>query len=519
LAQPVSIVLVGIGGYGEMYLAALLDERGNGRFQLVGAVDPAASNCTRLGELCSGGVPVYSSLADFYRRQRADLALISTPIHLHCEQTCLALEHGSCVLCEKPAAATVQEVDRMIETSGRTGKWVAIGYQWSFTDPIRQLKQDIQAGMFGSARRLRVLCLWPRDESYYHRNSWAGRLRDARGEWILDSPVNNAMAHFLHNALYLLGPRTDASDEPVDVVAELYRANEIENFDTAAMRIHTEGGAEILFYGSHAVADEIGPVFSFEFTKATINCAGLNAPILARFSDGSVKRYASPESEPHSRKLWACVTAAAEDTAIPCGLKAARSHTLCINGAQDSMSRIVGFPPARIRVQGDAPTRLTWVEGLADVLRRCYADGVLPSELGLPWARPGRVVSLEGYRVSRAQAGDPRVEEIAARPHRERAPAMAHERFRIKDKAALLHKSRELAVDVPFSDDIDILFTSIDIAGRRVPNRFAVQPMEGRDAGPDGSPGELTFRRYRRFAAGGSGLIWFEATAVVPEER
>lgn len=96
---------------------------------------------------------------------------------------------------------------------------------------------------------------------------------------------------------------------------------------------------------------------------------------------------------------------------------------------------------------------------------------------------------------------------------------MAHERFRIKDKAALLHKSRELAVDVPFSDDIDILFTSIDIAGRRVPNRFAVQPMEGRDAGPDGSPGELTFRRYRRFAAGGSGLIWFEATAVVPEER
>ncbi|MFH1748883.1 MAG: hypothetical protein ABIG44_17770 [Planctomycetota bacterium] len=96
---------------------------------------------------------------------------------------------------------------------------------------------------------------------------------------------------------------------------------------------------------------------------------------------------------------------------------------------------------------------------------------------------------------------------------------MNHERFKIKDKAALLHKARELGVDVPFSDDIDILFTPIDIAGRRVPNRFAIQPMEGRDAEPDGSPGTLTFRRYRRFAAGGSGLIWFEATAVVPEGR
>jgi 2,4-dienoyl-CoA reductase-like NADH-dependent reductase (Old Yellow Enzyme family) len=43
--------------------------------------------------------------------------------------------------------------------------------------------------------------------------------------------------------------------------------------------------------------------------------------------------------------------------------------------------------------------------------------------------------------------------------------------------------------------------------------------MEGADAGLDGAPGELTFRRYRRFAAGGAGLIWFEAAAVVEAGR
>jgi 2,4-dienoyl-CoA reductase-like NADH-dependent reductase (Old Yellow Enzyme family) len=58
-----------------------------------------------------------------------------------------------------------------------------------------------------------------------------------------------------------------------------------------------------------------------------------------------------------------------------------------------------------------------------------------------------------------------------------------------------------------------------EIAGRKVPNRLAVHPMEGCDAEDDGGPGKLTLRRYRRFAAGGSGLIWFEATAVVPEGR
>jgi NADPH-dependent glutamate synthase beta subunit-like oxidoreductase/2,4-dienoyl-CoA reductase-like NADH-dependent reductase (Old Yellow Enzyme family) len=43
--------------------------------------------------------------------------------------------------------------------------------------------------------------------------------------------------------------------------------------------------------------------------------------------------------------------------------------------------------------------------------------------------------------------------------------------------------------------------------------------MEGADATADGAPGELTFRRYRRYAQGGFGLIWIEATAVAAQGR
>jgi len=43
--------------------------------------------------------------------------------------------------------------------------------------------------------------------------------------------------------------------------------------------------------------------------------------------------------------------------------------------------------------------------------------------------------------------------------------------------------------------------------------------MEGCDSTPCGTPGELSFRRYRRFAEGGAGLIWVEAVAVVAEGR
>lgn len=79
-------------------------------------------------------------------------------------------------------------------------------------------------------------------------------------------------------------------------------------------------------------------------------------------------------------------------------------------------------------------------------------------------------------------------------------------------------KVGQLGAAIPFSDDVGILFEKVRIGGDE-PNRLAVHPMEGADAQPDGSPGELTLRRYERFASGGSGLIWFEATAVDPEGK
>jgi 2,4-dienoyl-CoA reductase-like NADH-dependent reductase (Old Yellow Enzyme family) len=91
---------------------------------------------------------------------------------------------------------------------------------------------------------------------------------------------------------------------------------------------------------------------------------------------------------------------------------------------------------------------------------------------------------------------------------------MATPRLNFSDRDALLEKARELGVDIPYDDDISVLLESITIGDRRVVNRMVVQPMEGCDAGDAGAPADLTFRRYRRYGAGGSAVIWFEATAV-----
>ena len=59
----------------------------------------------------------------------------------------------------------------------------------------------------------------------------------------------------------------------------------------------------------------------------------------------------------------------------------------------------------------------------------------------------------------------------------------------------------------------------VALGARTLRNSIAIQPMEGCDACRTGEPDELTHRRYRRFAESGAGLIWFEATAVLPEAR
>jgi 2,4-dienoyl-CoA reductase-like NADH-dependent reductase (Old Yellow Enzyme family) len=76
-----------------------------------------------------------------------------------------------------------------------------------------------------------------------------------------------------------------------------------------------------------------------------------------------------------------------------------------------------------------------------------------------------------------------------------------------------------LGLDLCFDRDFSVLFRPVAIGPLRAGNALCIQPMEGCDGTLAGAPDELTFRRYRRFGAGGAKLIWGEAAAVVEEGR
>jgi predicted dehydrogenase len=407
MSAPVSVVLVGVGGMGAVYVRELLEKNDDDLFRIAGAVDPQPNRCQQYVEMRAMGVPCFVSLADFYRNRKADLAILSSPIQLHMPQTAFALAKGSHVLCEKPAAGTIQEVRTAIEAEKAAGRWVAIGYQWSFSPAVQALKDDIRSGLFGAAKRFKCLYLWPRDESYYTRNEWAGKRRDAEGAWVLDSPVQNAMAHDLHNMLYVLGKEKETSARPVEVEAELYRANAIENFDTAAVRVRTKEGVEILFLVSHASDEDKGPVARYEFEKAVVRCDSRTSGLWAEFPDGTRKDYGVPDAEPMN-KLWQSIAGAHEEGARPlCGLEASAGQTLCMNGIQDSMPDIRDFPAGLVRtVEGPGSRRLAVetpgakrrvVEGLDEAFENCYEADRLPSEMGVPWSAKGTAIDLREY--------------------------------------------------------------------------------------------------------------------------
>ncbi len=73
--------------------------------------------------------------------------------------------------------------------------------------------------------------------------------------------------------------------------------------------------------------------------------------------------------------------------------------------------------------------------------------------------------------------------------------------------------------NLPMADDVSCLADDVKIGNTVVPNRIAIQPMEGCDGTATGEPDELTIRRYDRFAESGAGLVWAEAVAIVEEGR
>lgn len=262
---------VGLAGYAKM-MSDIVLEHGGGtspHVELVAAAGPeAAAGHERVVELEGHGVRVFAELAAMLREAELDAAWVLAPIHLHEPLTRRCLDAGLHVLCEKPAAGSVAEVRSMIEHRDAAGKQAMIGFQDVYDPSLLELKRRIVARRLGGVRRIAMHGLWPRGEAYFNRNNWAGRLTvDDRP--VYDSPLNNALSHYAHVGLFLAGADMDAAARFASGTVELYRAADIESFDTVLLHGRTDNGVELSIGFTHAAMHNTGPRIEIEMERGS----------------------------------------------------------------------------------------------------------------------------------------------------------------------------------------------------------------------------------------------------------
>jgi len=388
--KELSVLLVGVGGYGVTYVQELAAHAREYNVKVVGAVDPFAEKSAAYALLQSLTNRIYPSLEAFFSENRADIAVISTPLPYHHDQAVFCMEHGAHVLVEKPVACTMSDAEDMVRVRDRTGRILAVGFQWCYDRAMLALRRDVRTGLFGQPISMRALVLWPRDSAYYSR-SWSGKKYDAQGRPIFDSVAGNGTAHYLQNMLWLAG-------EPLSgIEAFTARANPIETYDTIVLKGKL-GTADMTYVASHCAgrAHLQDPMFEYVFEKGTVCFGGFSVagqfdpiygkttghttansaeglPLTVRMNDGTINEYGPTYTGGQGNsKLLSVIQAARGMSAELCSAEDAMLLTRALEPADRQESYV--FPEGSIL--NDNGT--LWVPGLAETLISCYAQRSLP---------------------------------------------------------------------------------------------------------------------------------------------
>ncbi len=178
---------------------------------------------------------VTTDISELYRLDDLDLIDICTPPHLHYEQTLEALATGKHVICEKPVAGSLKQVDELMTAEAVSGKRVMPIFQYRFGHGLQKLKWLRDQSVTGRAYLTTAETAWRRRPDYY-AVPW-------RGQWATElGGVLVSHAIHMHDSLtYILGPAKSLAAYTTTLV------NPIEVEDTAAVSLQMADGSLCTF--------------------------------------------------------------------------------------------------------------------------------------------------------------------------------------------------------------------------------------------------------------------------------
>jgi predicted dehydrogenase len=186
---------------------------------LLGATDPVPARAEDLVAAHSGQV---CGDLDELLALRADVVLVAATHDQLAPLTRAALEAGSHVLVEKPAALGTAQVDALREAAARAGRLVKVGFNHRFHPALRDLAAEVHSGAHGPLMHLRGR--YGHGGRLGYDREWRAQPQRSGGGELIDQGM-----HLLDLAHWLAGPlplhsallRTHFWDMPVEDNAAL----------------------------------------------------------------------------------------------------------------------------------------------------------------------------------------------------------------------------------------------------------------------------------------------------------
>ena len=232
MSRTFEIAIVGTGGIAAIHAGDL--RRLPERAKIVAAVD---TDPDRLDAFCTEwSVPRrYSDLTALLDAERPDVVTLATPPGLHAPQALACLERGLTVLCEKPTALNLAEMDAMIAAEQAGGGRLATVFQHRFGSGAASLRHLLASGAAGTPMTAVCDTLWYRPDDYF-AVPW-------RGKWDVEGG-GPTMGHGIHQMdlmLSILGPW----QEVIAVASRRARPTATEDLSAAIVTFESGAVAKI----------------------------------------------------------------------------------------------------------------------------------------------------------------------------------------------------------------------------------------------------------------------------------
>jgi len=225
---PVRVGLIGCGKVGQIHAAAL---QGLGEAELAAVCDVSAERVRTFADRY--GTRGYTDVDAMLRESKVEAVIIGTPHPLHAAPAIRAAEARVHVLVEKPLAATLADCDAMLAAANRAGVLLGAISQRRFYEPVRRMKEAIDAGRIGRpALGVFTMYSW-REPAYYQSDPWRGKW-DTEGGGVL---VNQS-PHQLDLLRWFMGPIAEVSGYWANVN---HPAVEVDDTAVAVLRFQNGG--------------------------------------------------------------------------------------------------------------------------------------------------------------------------------------------------------------------------------------------------------------------------------------